>query len=901
MLRIDCPVCNGLLELGDGQREAVCKNCGKVVTVPQGYTELESGYLFAAEAVQRRDFAGAAQAYGDIVKAHPDRADAWFRRAMAVYEVEYEKLEDGTYRLICHQAEKGDFLQYADVKKALSLAEDPQKEKYQAEAQRIHRLQEQVIAYAKSHPPVDVWLEVSGDSLVSLNRAVQIRQLLESMNLSVFCQALEPELPQGEAQEIALYRAYSTAKLMVLAASEPSAFTDEVNFNAERFLYRKEKAVRAAKGQIPSLVTAFENLDEYEDIPDSYFDGIDRRLNMALPSFAADLRTAVEDALADYRGALKEQAGTHGSFTYANLLLKARQTLEKRDFKAAAGEYEEILLKNPTESQAYWGLLLCERECPSEEALIESGREITEEGNYRSALAFASEREQQTYRDVAERVREMASVYAEQEKERQRLEAEQEEERRRKEEEVLKAEEQKRQMEEWRKRKRAMRIRAFLIAVPVIAVAGLIAYISYTKSPAGVAAKQYKEATTAFNHSQWQEAYDLYRDLEDYKDSAQMAEQCKAIMKQITYSNAVAALDDMRLRADAVSDIRGTTAYVAEAQGKLEDLEEEGVQYLEEGRLYEAWETLRNMYSSDERGDKEAFLKAWRQAFNRGYLCGAPNKLLAVNEDGDLLSYGMDESFGLEEGKVLSVSLSDSGASGGVVRRDGTAYLLGRARDFGGVDGWSNLVSIHVSDQIAAGLTADGGLYVTGRGQVASDVSVFDVCGGDVIAVRSDGSIYCTDASVEIPGDWSDIAYAILVPPAKSREELSKLPELMWTDEEKILAAKWRRGETGNGVLAVTSDGRLLESGVESGLGDTGVLAVYRGCGKIATVSIDADYFYFAAIAATDEETVYVKSERGAHLTGEIYGTTDSDIGMRNAMKDMEDVGMPYPYETEEE
>ena len=188
----------------------------------------------------------------------------------------------------------------------------------------------------------------------------------------------------------------------------------------------------------------------------------------------------------------------------------------------------------------------------------------------------------------------MASVYAEQEKERQRLEAEQEEERRRKEEEVLKAEEQKRQMEEWRKRKRAMRIRAFLIAVPVIAVAGLIAYISYTKSPAGVAAKQYKEATTAFNHSQWQEAYDLYRDLEDYKDSAQMAEQCKAIMKQITYSNAVAALDDMRLRADAVSDIRGTTAYVAEAQGKLEDLEEEGVQYLEEGRLYEAWETLRN-------------------------------------------------------------------------------------------------------------------------------------------------------------------------------------------------------------------------------------------------------------------------------------------------------------------
>ena len=29
MLRIYCPVCNGLLRLEDGQKEAVCVNCGK--------------------------------------------------------------------------------------------------------------------------------------------------------------------------------------------------------------------------------------------------------------------------------------------------------------------------------------------------------------------------------------------------------------------------------------------------------------------------------------------------------------------------------------------------------------------------------------------------------------------------------------------------------------------------------------------------------------------------------------------------------------------------------------------------------------------------------------------------------------------------------------------------------
>ena len=76
MLRIYCPICNGLLRLEDGQKEAVCINCGTRVAVPQGYTEAESSYLFAAEAMQRRDFEGAYQAYTEILAAHPEQAEA---------------------------------------------------------------------------------------------------------------------------------------------------------------------------------------------------------------------------------------------------------------------------------------------------------------------------------------------------------------------------------------------------------------------------------------------------------------------------------------------------------------------------------------------------------------------------------------------------------------------------------------------------------------------------------------------------------------------------------------------------------------------------------------------------------------------------------------------------------
>ena len=140
MLRIYCPVCNGLLRLEDGQKEAVCVNCGTRVAVPQGYTEAESSYLFAAEAMQRRDFEGAYQTYTEILSAHPEQAEAHFKRALALYEIEYQEIGEGRRRLVCHQAGKANFLGNADVKQALELSEGTQKELYEKQAAEIHLL-----------------------------------------------------------------------------------------------------------------------------------------------------------------------------------------------------------------------------------------------------------------------------------------------------------------------------------------------------------------------------------------------------------------------------------------------------------------------------------------------------------------------------------------------------------------------------------------------------------------------------------------------------------------------------------------------------------------------------------------------------------------------------------------
>lgn len=877
MLRIYCPVCNGLLRLEDGQKEAVCVNCQTRVAVPQGYTEAESSYLFAAEAMQRRDFEGAYQVYTEILTAQPAQAEAHFRRALAFYEIEYQETKEGRHRLICHQAEKTDFLGNEDVLQALALSSGAQKELYEKQAAEIHELQEQVSAYAKSHAPVKVWLCVAGESLASLNRAVQIRQLLHAMGLSVFCSALD--LAEEEnTWEPALYRATSTASVMVLVASESAAFTDEVNFDAERFLYRKEKALREAKAQIPVLLTVFEHLDEYEDIPDSYFDGIDVRLDMSRENFAAELKQAVQEALTDYRGALKEQAGTHENFTYANLLLQARQTLESGNFEKAREQYQSILLKSPGESQAYWGLLLAKRECMSEEQLIQSGKRITKDADYRSALAFASEREQQTYRDVAARTDEMAAVYAEQERKRQQQASGQEEERRRREREVEEAGRRKQQEEVRAGKRRKNRFRAFVAAAAVLVIGGIAGWLVYSKSPAGVKASQYKEAQTAYSHGLYQEAYELYANLEDYKDSAQMALTCMGRLKQTAYNEALGELEDMSTRASAITTILGTREYLQETEAKLEELYAEGVQYLQEGNLYEAWNTLAPFGTSH-----PEMVKAWRIAFGRSILDGGAGALAAIAGDGTLTSYG---SLGFEEGKALSVSISDSGSSAGVVRQDGTAYLLGGVSGLS-VSGWSGLTAIKVSDSFAAGLTADGELYAAGTGRVASDVVQFDLDGNYLAAVRSDGSIYCSNPAVQVPEDWNSIAFAALA---------------------------------GDGLLAVTEDGTLLQSGCSYALPDSGVGVVYHGCGRIGVLTLDGDQIcvgmdgkddggsglngsagYFAAFSTAPSHTVNLSTDGHGRLLGQIYGNSEGDIAMRKAIQDFPDVDVPSPYPAESE
>ena len=143
MFEITCPKCHYRAVSSVEGTTAVCGRCKTSYPIPRGYTLLESSFKYAADARQRRDFSAAQASYTEILKQHPGNAAAYWFRAISRYQVEYQKIGEGQYRLVCHQALLKDFAADADVRKAISLADAQEAAYYNAESARISQLQKQ--------------------------------------------------------------------------------------------------------------------------------------------------------------------------------------------------------------------------------------------------------------------------------------------------------------------------------------------------------------------------------------------------------------------------------------------------------------------------------------------------------------------------------------------------------------------------------------------------------------------------------------------------------------------------------------------------------------------------------------------------------------------------------------
>lgn len=751
MLQIYCDVCHGLLKLNDDKSFAVCEACKNTVSVPAGYTELESSFCFAAEARSRRDFGTAVQTYSEILNRYPNNAGALWGRALSRFEIEYQPAANGEYRLVCHKASEGDFLDDSDVLSAIRLSDGDEAKKYRAEAEKITALQTAIELVASAVQQCDV-IVVSSDEEKSKEEAEKLCTALTASGMRVFCPNINlSQIPQSD-WEAYLYHAFNKADAMVLVACTKNAFTPDVCFSAERFLYRKTEAVRLASEQTPLLALAFSELDEYTDIPDAIFDGADERFSMKSDDYAAELADFIKNGTLDYSKGLRKQAAGSGDYDYTNLISRARVELEGGNFDNAVKLYNEVLSINAYSSQAYWGMLLASKRCVNEDALILLGEDIRQDKNYKSALAFASEREQQLYKSVADRVDE--TIYANNQAEIRQ--AREEDEKRKKKSEIeteIKAAGKATEKAEERAGK-LKNLVLVLLAVSAI-VAGVAGYNSFKSG--NKQNELYQEGVKLYNSKEYYEAAEVFSELGDYKDSAEMYENSMSNYSVNLYQTAVRDGNDLNNRITAVKQLFSVSDYVPAAKERIEEWLNEGKQYYENRQYHEAYLALTGFNT-----DYEEYFDVWRLTLNQGVIaCGGTKAAMINMYTGELDTEGFGE-FEAEHTHARSVSLSRSGSSAAIVTTGGEVALYGKIAGLYDVSA-QNIINVKTTDTAVAYMNSDGELFASFKGSlpIASDVMQYAIYDSTVIAVLADGSVYCSDNEInDGVSDWKNIVYA---------------------------------------------------------------------------------------------------------------------------------------------
>lgn len=885
MLKIYCPRCGGTVSVTENQRLGLCDRCGEAVPVPRGYTQLESSLNYAMEARLRRDFPAAQDAYDEIIKGRSDCAAAYWGRALSRYEVEYQPIDEVDWRLVCHQAQLSDFSADEDVRQALHLADGQEAEAYQEEARLIAALQKQVSAHAAVTEPYDVVVTADERNPVAMERAKAVCAAATAAGLRCLCPALElTQVPRQDWEPI-LHHAVNTAGAMVYVAVGTDSFPVNTRFDGERYLSRKAASQRAAAAAIPQLVIVYSGLDEYEDIPDSLFDGADLRLAMDGADFLDELCGVLTRHSRSYGAALHVENAGHENYAYTNLIRQARLALDGGDFEQAEDAYNQILSFNAGESQAYWGLVLAKHGCKNEEALIQKGALIREEGNYRSAVAFANEREAQTYQNVAQAAEEMYRVHEKQVAEQEHLRREQEKLRARKEQEV---QEDLQQQNQKRAKARSRRTAIILLIIVVLAVGSYLGYRMLQTDNA--TEEKYQMAMNEYNGGDFAGAMGLFQELGDYKDSAEMVGISRAAYQQKRFYDAQFAGESLDTRAGAVETMRDLLEdeNMTEAQEYLDVWLQEGEEYLAQGEYKKAYQALSGF------GSGQAYTDIWRICQSQGLVSiSDTGVILAVTASNGALQSFQSEHLGIEEGgSYTSVCVSDSGESAALVRSDGTAYLVGAVAQKADVSQWTDLRCIQTTDSTVVALKKDGTLLCSKRGTLTTGVKQFDLNSGIVAAVRADGTVYTSvEEANALMQEITDAAYIAVDYDKVMDNRLNTIPRYRFLVVDRENSMK---------VMAYTGDGEwgevetdLPTGSIVAAITDAGCLGVLRTNGDVYSTGWDiTNKVAFSDAYLVDFSEVLDLRIRDDGDGYGLNGMEEAQIAVRKYVNKMEDVGL---------
>ncbi len=359
-----CRACGGNVIPGPEGKTGICEYCGKKIVFPQkGYKLMNQANALRI----RMEFEQAEALYQSLALLNPDDPEIWWSILLCRYGILY--VQEADRRVITVNRMKYDsvFDQEA-YQKAISLADDAQRRIYEEEARTIQGIQDRLLATVEKEEKYDIFISFkdkdadgkrTGDSVL----AQDIYEALTDEGYRVFFSRITLRTAIGEEFEPKIFSALQSAKLMILVATsvehieadwvknEWSRYLKLMEQDAEKYLL-PVYTIGVKPEQFPAMLSGLEGIqangEEYQSL---LLDNVAKRLGQK--------RKKKEVAAAQIVAA--EEAKRLHMEESNQLLQRARQSLQNRNYHQAGVCFEQMLDLNLDCAIAWWGVLTAER------------------------------------------------------------------------------------------------------------------------------------------------------------------------------------------------------------------------------------------------------------------------------------------------------------------------------------------------------------------------------------------------------------------------------------------------------------------------------------------------------------------------------------------------------------
>ena len=368
MAVLKCKMCGGTLEVQDGATVCECEYCGSKQTIPTVNDEgLRTLYNRANMLRMKSEFDKAAEVYEKILQKKETEAEAYWGLILCKYGIEYVE-DPNTYMRVptCHRASYEAVTADEDYKNALKYAEIGQRIIYEDEAKKIDEIQKGILAIAQKEAPYDVFIcyketDDTGKRTQDSVIANDIYHQLTQEGFKVFYAAITLEDKLGTEYEPYIFSALNTSKVMLVIGTKPEYFNAVwVKNEWSRFL----KAMKKDRSKL--LIPCYRDMDPYE-LPEEFAHL--QAQDMSKIGFINDIvrgikKVIVKESPKPAAQGFSTAQQNMGSTTASAQIKRGNMALEDHEWEKADSFFEEALNLAPESAEAYIGKLLAKDKKP---------------------------------------------------------------------------------------------------------------------------------------------------------------------------------------------------------------------------------------------------------------------------------------------------------------------------------------------------------------------------------------------------------------------------------------------------------------------------------------------------------------------------------------------------------